>query len=217
MRFIVLILSSFIISLSGCKTNGAVDYFGHDELGDNWSAASFAGYLNIFYEKPLKDQKLKEGESVYRILILQPSDPVHMIKVKTSRDGFATVSMKRTKVGYRRQGSKTVNQSRTLKLSKADVSKFLNVIFKHDFWVQDKATQYEYGGDEMLTHPPFFLIEARSGNRNIGYFDFEKNLRKNTASIASAFYMVAGLNEEDDWTLAEFFLEFTKEDWTYEE
>jgi len=140
-----------------------------------------------------------------------------MIKVKTSRDGSATVSMKRTKVGYRRQGSKTVNQSRTLKLSKADVSKFLNVIFKHDFWVQDKATQYEYGGDEMLMHPPFFLIEARSGNRNIGYFDFEKNLRKNTASIASAFYMVAGLNEEDDWTLAEFFLEFTKEDWTYEE
>lgn len=217
MRVIVLILSSFILLLTGCKTNDAVDYFGHDELGDNWSAASFAGYLNVFHEKPLKDQKLKEGESVYRLLVLQPGDPVHMIKVKTSQDGSATVSIKSTKVGYHRQGSKTVHKSSTLKLSNVDVSKFLNVMSKYDLWVQDEATQYEYGGGEMLTHPPFFLIEGRSENRNVGYYDFEKNLRKNTASIASSFYTVAGLNEEDDWTLAEYFLEFTKVDWTYAE
>ena len=81
MRALILMTSIAALLSAGCKSYDADAYFG-DALDDNWSAGSYAGYLNVLSEKPLTAKQSTSGVSLYRLLILQPDDPVHIIKVK---------------------------------------------------------------------------------------------------------------------------------------
>ena len=211
--FSLLILA---LGFSGCKTYDAVEYFGEDRLGDNWSAASFAGYLNVFHEKPIALEASEEGQSVYRYLVLQPSNPVYLIKVETKLDGSAKVSIKQTPTGYRRTTSKRIAKSDTVHPTKTEVEAYLAEMSSSDFWRQDEATQYDFR-DDFFTHPPFFLFEGQSTQGDVSYYDFDPHLRKNTAKIASAFYSIAGLDAEDEWTRAGYFSEYLNVDWEFED
>ena len=216
MRIGLFILAILAFGLSGCKTYDAVDYFGEDRLGDNWSAASFESYLNVFHEKPIAVEAQDGGTSVYRYLVLQPSDPVYLIKVEAKLDGSAKVSIKQTPTGYRRTTSKRIAKSDTVYPTKTEVAAFLAEMSNSDFWRQDAATQYDFR-DDFFTHPSFFLFEGQSTQGDVSYSDFDPRLRKNTAKIATAFYTIAGLDAEDEWTRAGYFSEFLKVDWEFDD
>ena len=215
MRALILLTSIAVLLLTGCRTYDADAYFA-DALDDNWSAASYAGYLNIFSEKPLTEQDLTSGGSLYRLLILQPGDPVHMIKVKIEPDNSATVSVKTTRGGYRETNGKNRDKTYSLSPSPAKVSDFLNELSKYEFWDQEDAPQYDFT-DEFLTHPNMFLIEGRAGNQSVIFHDFDSALRKNTADLILEFYEIADLDNEDDWTLSAYFTNFTEQDWKFAE
>jgi len=212
MRILFSISVVFALGLSGCKTYDTVEYFGKTHSANGDSLYGFAETLNLFGDKPLTQEAMQNGDSIYRFRVSPSGNPAHLIKVETKADGTGKVSVQQSNVGYGYSKRKTVIKSDVVNPSKAEVAAFLSELEEAEFWAQEEATQYSFE-DIISTGPTFFSIAGQSLGKDVVYTDFDYDQRKNTARIALAFYAIAGVSEEEDWTYIPFLTGFAEVDW----
>ena len=212
MRKKLSILILTLIALTACTTLSSEDYFSDEPLDDSWSTESFASYLKLFREKPLSRHDLKEGDEVYRFLVLQAGEPNHIIKVENPNNGSARVTIKYTKSGYKLNTGRELEDRKIINPSTQEFDAFVNVLAQTKFWQQENAPQYEFS-NTVTTGPPLFLIEAVKQGKTVRLDGIESRFGKNMPDLALVFYDLAQL--ERDWTLETYFSSWKEVDWEY--
>lgn len=200
MKNVLLFLSIFIFS--SCQINSA--YFSPESELPGWGVQTYHAKA---LEEPALFNKRGTKRDQYRLVVFSGITPVHSIRLQVSEAAISRLTTARLSGGYRLAKRPNLKSRKTTSITKARVEGFLGQLEKQKF--MDLETLPISGG-AICMHPTIFQFESVKDEQYHEYLMSVCTLSIEGVTMLKAFYELAEITAEDEWSLTDYFSEAWK-------
>jgi len=139
--------------------------------------------------------------------------PIHSIRFEEKEDNSAKVTLTKLDRGYRIKGEPRFKSRKTIKIKPETSQAFKALVDRVDYWNLTNPVDVLWMGEDggFCMNPTSFHFDGMEGEKSKDYFFSICLPIREGLQLHKALYEMARIDENDDWSVAEYWSEVWKE------